>query len=632
MAQQGSGDRSKTKRWLVRYPKALPLAIFGLVAAITILSVFAIERGERQRDAAQLRSRTIAVASALERRANSSSAYLRAGAALLASLDDIPADRFRVFVSELRLDADYRGAEGIGWAPVVYPDGLPEYEARVAAETGERVRVYPRPNGSQPYLTPVTYLQPQTVRNRLAQGFDMFSERVRRSAMLEAERTGRPTATEKVVLKQEGSDGAAGFLIYMPVFEGGGPSGRRLKGFIYSPFNAQDFLSSALELEDAGSFAVRLFDGDGAQSDLVASSGTFDGTNTIMAGETVSIANNPWRLQVASTKPTGLSGLSMATLIFGLLVASLLMLLVQMLTQQALEDEASLQWFEEQASIRNSLTRELNHRVKNTLANVLSIIALTRRRATDVTEFADGLDGRIRALSATHDLLTNSDWGTTPVRSVVDAELLPYAKGTDHVVELQGPAVELAPNDALSLGLAVHELATNAAKYGALCRPGGTVSVRWKLTTEALLYIEWLERGGPPVAQERGRGFGTDLIERIVAHELKNPVELLFEREGVRCVLLIPVRRPTEFAMRAGKPPHRQRASQPGAGGDLKRAAAGPAISARIQRSACAFPINAAISLSCWRSPRWLRARGAGPDNQPSELPWCLPRRACRKA
>jgi len=243
----------------------------------------------------------------------------------------------------------------------------------------------------------------------------------------------------------------------------------------------------------------------------------------------------------------------MATLIFGLLVAALLMLLVRMLTQQALEDEASLVWFEEQASIRNSLTRELNHRVKNTLANVLSIIALTRRRADNVDDFAQSLDGRIRALSATHDLLTQSDWGSTPVGAVIDAELLPYAHGAGRAVTLSGPEVELAPNDALSLGLAIHELATNAAKYGALSTPGGKVNVQWQQVADNLVRVEWLERGGPPVKQERARGFGTDLIERIVAHELRHPVELDFDPEGVRCVLLIPVRRPTEFLIRANR-------------------------------------------------------------------------------
>jgi two-component sensor histidine kinase len=530
----------------------MPIAIFLLIAAITVMSVFAIERGEDARASVQLRSRATAIASALERRANSSSAYLRAGAALLATLDEVPVARFRRFVSELRLDADYRGAEGIGWAPVVYPDDVEAFNAQLAAEAPGRVTLHPPLAGNQPFAVPVAYLEPDTERNRRARGFDMFSDPVRRAAMVEAERTARPTASGRVTLRQEGPAEEAGFLIYMPVFEPI-PGGRRLKGFIYSPFTARDFLTAALEIEDAGNFGVRLYGGEVREANLMAKI-----DSSVADGETVServeVADTPWMLQVTSSYGGGLSGLSMVTMIFGMLVASLLMLLVRMLTQQALEDEASLKWFEEQASIRNSLTRELNHRVKNTLANVLSIMALTRRRSNSLEEFADGLDGRIRALSATHDLLTKSDWGTTPVRAVVEAELLPYAQDSDHQVDLQGDDIQLAPNDALSLGLAMHELATNAAKYGALSRPGGKVSTHWKLVSPSLVRIEWQESGGPPVAPQRGRGFGTDLIERIVAHELKNPVELDFAPEGVRCVLTVPVRRPSEFAMRASKP------------------------------------------------------------------------------
>ncbi|RPF72794.1 histidine kinase [Aurantiacibacter spongiae] len=530
----------------------MPLGIFALIFGITLLSMYAIERGQAQREEAQLNARATAIAGALERRANASSAYLRAGAALLSTMQTVPADDFRRFVSELRLDADYRGAEGIGWAKVVLPGEIDEFDAMMEAQR-PNVHLNPRPDGSQPFAVPVTYLQPDTERNRRALGFDMYSETTRREAMIEAERTSRPTATGRVVLQQEGSGEAPGFLIYMPVFEPAG-GGRVLKGFIYSPFNAQDFLQSALELEDAGAYGVRLYDEGENGRQLLA--GTFDGDMNDREGiiKTVTIANNPSKLVISKKSSGGLSGLSMATLIFGLLVASLLMLLVQMLTQQAQEDEASLAWFEEQASIRNSLTRELNHRVKNTLANVLSIIALTRRRADNVEEFANGLDGRVRALSATHDLLTQSDWGSTPVRAVIDAELLPYADDSEHHVDMRGPDVELAPNDALSLGLATHELATNAAKYGALSTPGGEVKVHWKLVSEALVRVEWLERGGPPVKTKRTRGFGMDLIERIVAHELKNPVELDFEEEGVRCVLLIPVRRATEFLIRANRP------------------------------------------------------------------------------
>ena len=179
------------------------------------------------------------------------------------------------------------------------------------------------------------------------------------------------------------------------------------------------------------------------------------------------IATRPLLLEVESPRGDMLSALSTATLLFGLSFAILLMLLARILTRQAAEDQISLRRFEEQSSIRNSLTRELNHRVKNTLANVLSIISLTRRRTDNLEDFADALDGRIRALSATHDLLTKSDWGTTPIRSVIEAELAPYVSVEDGRLEVSGPQVQLAPNDALSLGLAIHELSTNASRASA---------------------------------------------------------------------------------------------------------------------------------------------------------------------
>jgi CHASE1-domain containing sensor protein len=177
----------------------MPLAIFVLVAAITVLAVFAIERSDASRHSAQLRSRATAIASALERRANASSAYLRAGAALLATLDEVRESRFRRFVSELRLDADNRGSEGIGWAAVVYPDQIEAFNARLAAQADASVQLHPTPNGSQPFTVPVTYLEPNTVRNRRALGFDMYSDPQRRRAMDEAERSALPTARGKVV-------------------------------------------------------------------------------------------------------------------------------------------------------------------------------------------------------------------------------------------------------------------------------------------------------------------------------------------------------------------------------------------------------------------------------------------------
>ncbi|GGD99676.1 histidine kinase [Tsuneonella deserti] len=538
---------------MASYPRAAPIAIFLLIAAITALSVFAIERGERRREEARLNESVQAIASALERRGNTSSAYLRAGAALFGTMQVVPPSLFRRFVSELRLDSDYRGAEGIGWAQAISPDQIAQFERQMKLEVPGSKPVRPLPDGARTRLTPVTYLLPDTARNRRALGYDMYSEPTRRAAMDEAVRTSRPTASGPVVLAQEGGQSYPGFLIYMPVFDQV-TDARRLKGFLYSPFNAGDFLASVLQLEARRDTGIRLYDGPSRPRRLLAEIPPTERTGRTAQRE-VMIANRPMVLEVESSRGGSLSMLSMLTLLFGLLVASLLMVVARLLTQQAIEDQASLEWLQEQNSIRDTLTRELNHRVKNTLANVLSIVSLTRRRATNLDEFAEGLDGRIRALSATHDLLTQSDWGTTAIRSVVEAELAPYARA-EGSLELGGPPVELAPNDALSLGLAIHELATNAAKYGALSVPEGRVRVTWALDREDLASVRWVETGGPPVAAERPRGFGTDLIEKIVAHELRHPVDLQFLPGGVSCTLLVPVRLRSEFEIRT-----RQRAT-----------------------------------------------------------------------
>ncbi|AOL22564.1 CHASE HWE-family sensor histidine kinase [Erythrobacter litoralis] len=531
---------SRARRWLVSYPRAIPVAIFLAIAAITALSVFAIESNARAREKAQMREYAQSIASALDRRGTSFSSYLRAGAALFSSLEEVSPRTFRQFVSELRIDLDYRGAEGIGWIAVE--------DAQAAA-------------GGQGKRATVRYIWPDTERNRRAIGFDMYSEDVRAAALEEARRTVRPTASGRIVLAQEGVGTAPGFLIVMPVFAGDPTmrdSERSLSGFVYSPFDADQFLSSAIDQAAPADLGVRLYDGDARTDNLLVAHSS--GARQVQRMEQpVTIANRELLLVVEAAEAQALAPLSMVTLLFGLAVASLLMLLARLLTQQAFEDQARLAFFEEQHSIRNSLSRELNHRVKNTLANVLSILSLTRRRSTSLDDFADSLEGRIRALSATHDLLTGTDWSTTPIEAVVDAELQHFRSLSDEAVTIEGPPAQLAPNDALSFGLAIHELGTNAAKYGALSVPGGRVSIRWKLIGERLAEVEWRETGGPPVAETRKRGFGTELIEKIVAHELRHKVTLDFEPDGVRCVMRVPIRRRGDFRIRDGAP----RAKQP---------------------------------------------------------------------
>ncbi|MBA4044613.1 MAG: histidine kinase [Erythrobacter sp.] len=548
----------RARRWLVLYPRAIPLAIFAAIAAITALSVFAIESNARARERAQMREYAQSVAAALDRSSSGFSSYLRAGAALFSSLEEVQPETFDNFVRALKLNADDTGAEGVGWIPVIEARDLPTFLASTRARQPDFPDITPAPNAATGRIAPVVMFAPVSERSRRALGYDMYSDPARAAAMAEAELTLRPAASGRITLEQETSGSAPAFAIYMPAFrrdEGtNGAGARQLAGFVYTPFRAREFLDSALAREAPSGFGVRLYDGEISTGHLLVAHSIGAGANQTVEQQ-VTIADRKLMLVIESADGRVLNPLSMVTLMFGLALASLLMLLARLLTQQAFEDQTRLAFFEEQHSIRNSLTRELNHRVKNTLANVLSILSLTRRRASGLDEFADSLEGRIRALSATHDLLTVTDWGTTPIRAVIEAELQHFRVALGDAILLEGPELELAPNDALSFGLAVHELATNAAKYGALSVATGQVRIRWQRGEDPAAEtewaeVEWQETGGPPVPTERRRGFGTELIEKVVAHELRQPVTLDFAPTGVRCVLRVPIRRPADFRIR----------------------------------------------------------------------------------
>jgi two-component sensor histidine kinase len=542
--------RVEKQAWFHRYPRGWPLLLFLLVAAGTIVSVAAIERAEAERRQLELDRNVTEIASGLQRRASENMAILRAGAALFTTSDDVTPRQFAEIADGLYSDGDYHGAMGMGWAPRLPADRLDEFEAQKRATVAPRYAVRPRPEPGRAAIVPIVYLEPRTRANRAAVGFDMYSEPVRRQAMDLAASMGQPVASGKVELVQdEGRTAPAGFLIYMPVFEGKGAQ-RHLRGFVYSPFRAEEFVGSAAELVRDRRVEVALYDGAPEPGRLLVSR-RLPGTNAVSMDRRIVVANRPWLLRASLKRVRVLSALSRATLVFGAVLGILVMFIARLITKRAAEDRAVLEWLTGQSAIRTSLTRELNHRVKNTLANVLSIVALTRRRSVDLDDFAESLTGRIRALSATHDLLSQSDWTNAPIAEIVRSELAPYMAAGDGHVEVAGPEISLAPNDALSLGLALHELATNAAKYGALSTPEGRVHIQWRLVSPELAELHWRETGGPRVRAPKKRGFGRDLLEKIVAHELQSTVDLRFGAEGVECTLQVPVRRLASFALRS---------------------------------------------------------------------------------
>ena len=191
------------------------------------------------------------------------------------------------------------------------------------------------------------------------------------------------------------------------------------------------------------------------------------------------------------------------------------------------------------------LVDELNHRVKNMLTVVISLASQTMRRSATIEEFSAAFMGRVQALTASYSLLSGQSWTDIPLMDVLVEETKPFVSPERNNVMMEGPSVRLTPTGALALGMAVHEMATNAVKYGALSVPDGRVRISWTVEGEnddAALSLTWTESGGAAVVEPSKRGFGMTLIERGFAHELSGEASVTFAPEGVVAKLRAPGR------------------------------------------------------------------------------------------
>jgi PAS domain S-box-containing protein len=182
---------------------------------------------------------------------------------------------------------------------------------------------------------------------------------------------------------------------------------------------------------------------------------------------------------------------------------------------------------------------ELDHRVKNNLAAVISLAEQTGRKATAYAEFLDTFMGRLRAMARMHSVLAGSRWQGADLRTLVTQTLEAFGSGSAGRVEVQGQETLLAPRAAQAIAMALNELATNAVKYGALSGPSGFVKVSWSAQPlengRRRLRLTWSESGGPPVSPPQRRGFGSELIEGAIAYELRGKAHLEFHPDGVVC-------------------------------------------------------------------------------------------------
>lgn len=214
----------------------------------------------------------------------------------------------------------------------------------------------------------------------------------------------------------------------------------------------------------------------------------------------------------------------------------------QVLREQAQALELELAERKRGEEHQRLLLAELNHRVKNMLAVVTGIASQTARTSRSIAAFSENFLARLGSLSRAHTLLTAGNWEPTPLRRVAEEMLAPYAEPQEGRLTISGPAVALRPRTALAISMILHELVTNATKYGALARPEGRILVAWSIEpgTPDQLRLTWQETGVSGLVRPRRSGFGTRMIEASVGHELGGTVAAAYGPEGIRYDLVFP--------------------------------------------------------------------------------------------
>ena len=188
------------------------------------------------------------------------------------------------------------------------------------------------------------------------------------------------------------------------------------------------------------------------------------------------------------------------------------------------------------------MMRELDHRVKNNIASVISLVELSKHGVSSVEDFASTLEGRLHALAVAHSTLAKSHWSGAWLRDILLLTLQPYMVGSRSQIQFEGPDVELLGILARPMCMVIHELVTNAMKHGALGVDSGNVMISTTLLPGDHLQLSWLETNGPTVPEDRTTSTGISLLEGLVSHEMHGTIELNFKESGLHCTIEVPLK------------------------------------------------------------------------------------------
>ncbi|MFB2531918.1 CHASE domain-containing protein [Paracoccus sp. p3-h83] len=517
--------------------RLMPLVLLlGLLLAGAALTL-AVARLEEQTIQGRLERRADLTAYQIGDRIREHLALLRATASQFESPSgEMDAREFADYVRSLGLSAYYTGIQGIGFARLMPAANSPNASAEIAQNYGQALPVRPRV-ASGP-IAPIVLLEPQDDRNIAALGYDMFSEKLRRAAIVRAMETDAPAASAPVELVQEITEvKQAGFLIYVPAHSLRRPVAadpvpsrpeRSISGLIYAPFRAGDLHRAALVGLAKDGLRLRSIDigsDGGLLFDSAPEGSPPPSPDTRQAVRDITVAGRDWRITV--TPEAGFYNRSDFALT--LLVGALSLLLALALGAAARASQARLRSIAHSARLaarlvhdRDLLLGEMTHRIKNHIARIQAIARHTRRSAPDLETFDQLFSGRLRSMAAAQDLLVAGRAGSADLRDLIRTEMEQIMATPEVDAALSGPPVPLSPDRTRAMALVIHELTTNALKYGGNDGRAPAISVDWSVT-KGQLRLTWRE------------------AEALIEGDLEGHFSRRFGPDGLRVEITVPL-------------------------------------------------------------------------------------------
>lgn len=515
---------------------ALRRASPWLAGAILMCATALFAQSLKNNEALQKHDVLEVAADRIKQRISTQISALYAVRALFLGSENVTRQEFREFAEAIGIFGRARGMQGLGFA-IARNGEIDDVEIRARLQRDYGIDRGAWPKSDQKDKFPIVYLEPDDARNRAALGYDMFTQKTRREAMRRAWDEDRDVATRPLTLVQEiDDDKQIGFLIYLPLFAkpqeqgaDGAGGGKPIKGFVYAAFRAGDLLQTVLSEKPAVEVDIRAYS-DEISKDMLL----FSNVSEMEAPSVhkIEVAGHDWLLELEDRSASAAGVLSpwVLVLALGSLLSAALGCFVYLQLDRADAAERASRLERQRAEEKDILLKEMTHRLKNVISRIVSIARVSAKGTDDKDEFVSKLGGRLQAMAAAQELLSKSDGQKTTIRDLVSREFEILFGPESEQIRIEGPHIQVDENQSQALGLIVHELATNSAKYGAIKHDGKvTLDISVQSNGQRMAGLEWIESGVKGTPDFSKEGFGSKLLKMMAEGQLRGE----FNRDAV---------------------------------------------------------------------------------------------------